>query len=276
MQGFDVYPLGMGLDLNTYERLGAFDPSFTGSPNGYGRVPALYNAEYLFYRPGGTSASRVSDVALHLYPIAASAARDPGAVRRRRGQNVVGGRPAAIYDLGFLKLRGRARVPVPIRRGSGPLGNEHVNSYGAPAPRRSSSRRTSRRGSTSAPPRSARPVPRARTRASPETGSAIGGFVDVVPFPGIPAEPDVGGGRQLRHLPQPDSGRGGNYERSTNLQWFVAAQYLFYRQLYVKVRRWLREVALRKQGDHDAVRRRHVQPPRPRAVPVLTRLTRER
>ncbi len=45
-QAFDVYPLGMGLDLNTYERLGAFDPAFTGSPNGYNAVPALYGADY--------------------------------------------------------------------------------------------------------------------------------------------------------------------------------------------------------------------------------------
>jgi hypothetical protein len=38
---------------------------------------------------------------------------------------------------------------------------------------------------------------------------------------------------QLRHNLIRDAE--GNLERSTNLQWYLAAQYLFYRQLYVKV-----------------------------------------
>ena len=102
-QAFDVYPLGMGLDLNTYERQGAFDPAFTGSPNGYNAVPALYGADYLLYRP---SAPKVGDVALHLYPIRPLRFELLGQFGSDGTENYLGARPAAIFDVGWLKLRG--------------------------------------------------------------------------------------------------------------------------------------------------------------------------
>ena len=106
-QAFDVYPLGMGLDLNTYERQGAFDPVFTNQPNGPGAVPPIYNADYLLYRP---AQAKVANVALHLYNIwrplrielLGQFGTDNG------GENYLGARPAAIVDFGWLKFRGAA------------------------------------------------------------------------------------------------------------------------------------------------------------------------
>jgi hypothetical protein len=111
-EAFSVYHLGMGLDLNTDERIGAYDASNTPLQP--------YLASYLFYRPVGPA-----NLALHLYP----GGMAPGIAFLRPvrfeilGQwgndgssNVMGGRVALIYDLGFVKVRGageyRYRFPV--------------------------------------------------------------------------------------------------------------------------------------------------------------------
>lgn len=229
MQGFDVYPLGMGLDLNTYERLGAYDPSFTASPNGYGAVPALYNADYLFYRP---SSPRVSDVALHLYT---------GPLRfELLGQfgndgvlNTAGVRPAAILDFGFLKLRGAAEYQYKFAEDPAPTAMNTVKNSGVAG--------------------SAQVVFAPFFEGGINVGYAsidvfdqknpngdkglsgnrfsVGGFVDFAPL--------------WFMLPNLLLGAGINYatfhnilmdqEESTNQQRFFAIQYLFYKQLYVKL-----------------------------------------
>jgi hypothetical protein len=230
-QGFDVYPLGMGLDLNTYERLGAFDPSFTGSPNGYGSVPSLYNADYLFYRP---SASRVGDIALHLYPVQMlrfeflSQFGDDGVL------NYAGARPAAILDLGWLKLRAAVEYQYKFAEDPAPTAKNTIQNRGGAG--------------------SVQLVFAPYVEGGLNVGYAVidvndahaggedrglsgnrfsmGGFIDVVPAP--------------ETLPNLMLGGGANYatfhnillsgaEESTNLQWFGAAQYLFYQQLYVKL-----------------------------------------
>ncbi len=234
MQGFDVYPLGMGLDLNTYERLGAFDPSFTGSPNGYGRVPALYNAEYLFYRPGGTSASRVSDVALHLYPIAPLRIEILGQFGDDGVNNVVGARPAAIFDLGYLKLRGALEYQYRFAEDPAPSATNTISSRGGAG--------------------SAQVVLAPYVEAGLNFGAAVidatgplgpdqsqsgnrlsyGGFIDLVPLPLVVPNLMLGGGLNYATFHNLIKDADTNFERSTNLQWYVAVQYLFYKQLYVK------------------------------------------
>jgi hypothetical protein len=234
MQGFDVYPLGMGLDLNTYERLGAFDPSFTGSPNGYGRVPALYNAEYLFYRPGGTSASRVSDVALHLYPISGLRLEILGQFGDDGVNNVVGGRPAAIYDLGFLKLRAAIEDQYRFAEDPAPSATNTVNSYGAAGSVQVVFAPYVEAGVNAGGAKISATGPQGKDQGQSGTRVSFGGFIDVVPFPGV--LPNLMGGAGVNyatfHNLIQDAEQ--NFERSTNLQWFVAAQYLFYKQLYVK------------------------------------------
>jgi len=228
MQGFDVYPLGMGLDLNTYERLGAYDPLYTSSPNGYGNVPALYNADYLFYRP---SSPRVSDVALHFYtgPLRFEML---GQFGNDGALNIAGARPAAILDLGFFKLRGAAEYQYKFAQNPAPTARNTIKNSGVAG--------------------SAQVVFAPFVEAGVNVGYAaidvfdathtdgnkglsgnrfsVGGFVDVAPLWFI--------------LPNLMVGVGVNYatfhnllmdqEESTNDQRFFAIQYLFYKQLYVK------------------------------------------
>jgi len=91
-EAFEIYNRGMALDVNTQERLGAFDAN--SSP------PDIYGATYLFDRPG-----RAGNVALHLYPeryLRFELLAQYGGL----GQyNELGGRPAAIFDIGWLKLK---------------------------------------------------------------------------------------------------------------------------------------------------------------------------
>jgi hypothetical protein len=236
-QAFDVYPLGMGLDLNTYERLGAFDPAFTGSPNGFNAVPALYGADYLLYRP---AAPKVGDVALHLYQIRPLRVELLGQFGSDGTENYLGARPAAIFDVGWLKLRGAleyqykfaedpaatAKNTIKNRGGAGsvqlvfaPFVEFGVN-VGYAVIDVADAQHPTGMGNT----------------ALSGNRLSYGGFIDVVPLPSA--------------LPNLMLGAGGNFatfhnlltdpttnenEKSTNTQAYLAAQYLFYRQLYFKV-----------------------------------------
>lgn len=92
-EAFEVYHLGMGLDLNTEERRGAYDTA--SAP------PDLYGASFLFYRPGGAG-----NAAFHLYPTSNLRIELLGQLGTDGGFNSIGGRPAMVYDLGWLKLKG--------------------------------------------------------------------------------------------------------------------------------------------------------------------------
>jgi hypothetical protein len=93
-QGWEVYHLGMGLDLNTVERQGATDPS----PN---PPPELYGVTYNYYRQSGPAGS----LAFHGYPSQFLRFEVKGDLGNVSGHNVLGGRAAAILDLGFLKFK---------------------------------------------------------------------------------------------------------------------------------------------------------------------------
>jgi hypothetical protein len=94
MQAFDVYPLGLGLDLNSDERTGAYD-SLNEHPT------QLYAADYMLYRPAGPG-----DVAVHIYPWKPLRIELLGQWGNNGQLNVLGGRPAAILDFGIVKFRG--------------------------------------------------------------------------------------------------------------------------------------------------------------------------
>jgi hypothetical protein len=93
-QGWEIYHLGMGLDLNTAERDGARTEItapvdlygvtyFWDRPNGPGRLAAhLYATDYLRFELMGTVGSS--------------------------GLNVLGVRPVAVLDLGIIKVKGGA------------------------------------------------------------------------------------------------------------------------------------------------------------------------
>ena len=94
-EGFEVYHLGMGLDLNTQERGGAFDDS-----NG---PPDLKGATFLLFRPDGAG-----NAAFHYYVGQNLRLEVLGQYGTVGGLNEIGGRPAAVFDLGWLKLKAAA------------------------------------------------------------------------------------------------------------------------------------------------------------------------
>jgi len=87
---WELFHLGLGLDLNTLERDGAPDAG----------VPSIYGVTRLFYRPSGPG-----NLALHYYPT--QFLRFEGLVQYgAASQNAIGFRGAAIFDWGWIKIKG--------------------------------------------------------------------------------------------------------------------------------------------------------------------------
>ena len=121
-EGWEIYHTGMGLDINTLERRGAWQ-----TVTGLGVLPApqYYGVNYMHDRPRGMG---LGYAALHYYPVSVlrfellgeigtddaadssaattAAAGAPTAVAG--GNNVWGARPSGILDLGWLKLKAGA------------------------------------------------------------------------------------------------------------------------------------------------------------------------
>jgi hypothetical protein len=92
-EGWEIYHMGMGLDLNTLERQGATDDVFG--------VPDIYGVTYAFYRPLG-----VGQVAAHLYPTDFLRFELGTQIGNEFGSNTLAARPVAILDFGWIKLKG--------------------------------------------------------------------------------------------------------------------------------------------------------------------------
>jgi hypothetical protein len=105
-EAFEIYHRGMGLDINTEERLGAFDTN--------SNPPDIYGATYLFDRPG-----RSGDLALHLYPQRWLRFELLAQYGGLGAYNEAGGRPAVIYDIGWLKLKAAAEYQWLTARNEG-------------------------------------------------------------------------------------------------------------------------------------------------------------
>jgi len=114
-EGWEVYHLGMGLDPYTVERLGAGMFGQTGA-TGMGpqlEVPSLYGVNYMHDRPAEGLA--VGHAALHLYVTDylrfellgkwGSDNYQDNSATAAKPYNYVGGRPVAILDLGWFKLK---------------------------------------------------------------------------------------------------------------------------------------------------------------------------
>lgn len=91
-EGFEVYHLGMGLDINTLERNGATDD--IRAP------PGIHGFQYGFLRP-----PNVGNAAFHLYPNRNLRIEVLAQLGNEGGLNTVGGRPAVIYDLDWVKFK---------------------------------------------------------------------------------------------------------------------------------------------------------------------------
>lgn len=91
-QGWEIFHLGMGLDLNTVERLGALTAAGA-------RPVDLYGLTYFWDRPNGPGR-----IAAHYYPSDTLRFELLGQVGSS-GLNSLGVRPVGILDLGVLKVK---------------------------------------------------------------------------------------------------------------------------------------------------------------------------
>jgi hypothetical protein len=93
-EGWEVFHLGMGLDQNTFERIGAY---------GQGDVyqPSFYGVSDNQFRPAGAA----GNVAFHYYPLRYLRFELLNTVGSLGAYPVLATRPVAILDLGWLKLK---------------------------------------------------------------------------------------------------------------------------------------------------------------------------
>ena len=101
-EGWEVFHTGMGLDINTFERMGAWATSGSQPPDYYG-------VSFLHDRP---QALGQGYAAAHYYPLSFLRFELQGELGttavKTAGNNVWGGRAVAIFDLGWLKLKAGA------------------------------------------------------------------------------------------------------------------------------------------------------------------------
>lgn len=112
-EGWEIYHLGMGMEQYTLERVGAGMSGIQSFSTPVLDAPQLYGVSYLQYRPNNGLA--VGEVALHLYPtdflrfeLLGKLGTDNAIADNSTGgtpSNYLGGRPVAIFDLGWFKFR---------------------------------------------------------------------------------------------------------------------------------------------------------------------------
>src|SRR5690606_13810379 len=91
-EAWEVYHMGMGLDVNTLERQGAADEAFS--------VPPIYGLTYAFERPAS-----VGQGALHVYPTDYLRFELGTQFGNEFGSNTLATRPVGVLDLGWLKVK---------------------------------------------------------------------------------------------------------------------------------------------------------------------------
>jgi hypothetical protein len=96
-EGWEVFHLGMGLDLNTFERKGAY-----GEGDVYN--PVFYGVTDNQYRPQGAA----GNAAFHYYPLPYLRFELLSTLGSLGSSPVYSARPVAILDLGWLKLKAAA------------------------------------------------------------------------------------------------------------------------------------------------------------------------
>jgi hypothetical protein len=221
-EGWEVFHLGMGLDQLTFERQGAIGP---GDP-GIGYY-GLTDNEFRF----GTAAG---SMALHYYPL--QFLRFEGLVTMGSGASgpLIGTRPVAILDFGWLKLKGGAewqrqtdqvpsRLDKVTKRGLGGaiqfVFDPHVE-FGL----------NIAQGTQVSVDQSGFDQP-----AADFTRTSIGGFANV--SNGSDRHPLLlgVGGMYTSYVDQNDIAGPGLVDKYWLWQSFVAAQYVVFQQLYIKL-----------------------------------------
>jgi len=119
-QGWEVYHYGMGLDLNTLERLGAQHPDQTTAP------PQIYGASFYWDRPDGGA----GNYAAHFYPTDYLRFELLGQIGTSGSSNMRGVRPTAILDLGYVKVKGAWEYGITKNQKDGAQDHTRQNGFG--------------------------------------------------------------------------------------------------------------------------------------------------
>lgn len=228
-QAFDVYPLGMGLDLNSDERTGAYDSLNT-------HPIQLYAADFMLYRPAGPG-----DIAMHLYLWKPLRIELLGQWGNTGSLNTIGGRPAAILDFGWVKFRGAYEYQYAFSNQSVMM-QQHTqkNRGGAGSVQFVLAPFVEFGGNFGYAVNDEADTfhgPFAEDAQTSGNRTSYGGFVNVAPIPGNPDLLIGAGGNYayFHNLYDPNGNGGTNYQHFTNLQGYLAVQYLVFHQLFVKV-----------------------------------------
>jgi hypothetical protein len=116
-EGWELYHTGMGLDINTLERLGATNIALPTAPSNLD-APQFYGVNYLHDRP--TAGMGIGYIAFHAYATQALRFEVLSEIgtdnnRNNSGNNFLGGRPSVIFDLGWLKVKAGAEYETVTR-----------------------------------------------------------------------------------------------------------------------------------------------------------------
>lgn len=214
-EGWEIYHFGMGLDLNTFERNGVVIPPIAG--------PRIYGVTYGYYRDS------IGNVAAHLYPLDILRIELMGKFGSTGFENVIGGRPVAILDMGFVKVK---------------VGGEYFKGTQV---KEDNPRESERRGVGAAVQGVFEPWLEAGINGAiglvdvidsneilllpdSHTTYSYGGFVNVRVIDRL----IVGGGANLTWLENLQEDANGNVGEFDHLQTFGAVQYALFNQLYLK------------------------------------------
>jgi len=248
-EGWEIYHLGMGLDPHTLERMGA--GMFGVNTNTGLEAPSFYGVNYLHDR--ATDGLGVAYAAAHVYALdylrfelLAKVGTDNYRADNSTGNtpfNYLGGRPTAILDIGWLKLKvgaeyqkrtpvmqtldaGQKKDPVEelVQKGAGASVQfvfDPLVEFGLNAAIGEQSY-TDATGNSMAKP---------ETAAKSYTTKSVGGFANVRLADGFLAGVGAHWTTQLDEYLA--TGSSAN-DYTTHLQGFVALQYLLAGQLYIK------------------------------------------
>jgi hypothetical protein len=228
-EAFPVYHLGMGLDLNTDERIGAYDQTHNAAS-----VPQPYLASYLYYRP-----QNATNIAFHLYPGRYVRLELLAQWGNDGTTNSLGGRPALILDFGWLKLRGAAEYQWRFAVDPGPAYHNEYRNRGFAVSAQFVLAPWVEFGPNYGRAISDVFLPgglQSDGSFQPDSGksgdiTSLGGFLNFRPF----TDMLIGVGGNYASFTNLHENAAGQKDQSTNTQYFLAVQYLVHQQLFVKV-----------------------------------------
>jgi hypothetical protein len=116
-QGWELYHFGMALDQNTYERIGA--------RSGQQTPVQIYGLTNFWDRPAGSG-----NIAVHLYPTDYLRFELLGQLGNISGDNSLGTRPMAIFDLGWVKAKAGFEYGKRAPQAEGAKSKTIVKGYG--------------------------------------------------------------------------------------------------------------------------------------------------